>query len=77
MTTTYLIPDKDYIYTTIKIYILFTVLYSNLEAYNIALVLGPSRTSSLITRPPRVEVEVGNVFVTIATFSSSRNCRVY
>ena len=62
---------------TIKTYTLFTVLYSNLEARDIALGLGPSGASSLITRPPRVEVEVDNVFITIATFSSSRNCRVY
>jgi hypothetical protein len=61
----------------VKIYTSFTVLYSNLEAYNIASVLGPSGASSLITRPPRVEVEVDNVFVAVATFSSSRNCRVY
>jgi hypothetical protein len=61
----------------VKIYTLFTVLYSNLEACSIALVLGSSRASSLTTRPSGVEVEVDNVFVTIATFSSSRNCRVY
>ena len=60
-----------------EIYTLFTVLYSNLEAYNIALVLGPSRASGLTTGPPRVEVKVDNVFITIATFSSSRNCRAY
>ena len=66
-----------YIYTTIKIYTLFTVLYSNLEARNITLVLGSPRASSLTARPPRVEVEVDNIFVTIATFSSSRNYRAY
>jgi hypothetical protein len=31
----------------------------------------------LTTRPPRAEVEVDNIFVAIATFSSSRNYRVY
>ena len=60
-----------------KIYTLFTVLYSNLEARGIALVLGSSGASSLTTRPPRAEVEVDNVFIAIATFSSSRNYRVY
>jgi hypothetical protein len=59
----------------VKIYTSFTVLYSNLEACDIALVLGSSRASSLTTRPPRVEVEVDNVFVAVATFSSSRNYR--
>ena len=59
----------------IKIYTLFTVLYSNLEARGIAVVLGSSRASSLIARPSRIEVD--NVFITIATFSSSRNYRVY
>jgi hypothetical protein len=62
---------------TVKIYTSFTILYSNLEARDIALVLGPSRASSLTTRPPRVEVEVDNIFVAVATFSSSRNYRVY
>ena len=61
----------------IKIYTLFTVLYSNLEARGIALVLGSSRAGSLITRPSKVEVEVDNAFIAIATFSSSRNYRVY
>jgi len=61
---------------TIKTYTLFTVLYSNLEARDIALVLGSSRASSSTARPPRVEVEVDNVFFAIATFSSSRNYRV-
>ena len=61
----------------IKIYTLFTVLYSNLEACGIALVLGFSRASSLTTRPFRAEVEVNNIFITVATFSSSRNCRAY
>jgi hypothetical protein len=58
-----------------KIYTLFTILYSNLEARGIALVLGSFRANSLITRPPRVEVEVDNAFITVATFNSSRNCR--
>ena len=58
-----------------KIYTLFTVLYSNLEACDIALVLGSSGAGSSTIGPPRVEVEVDNVFVAIATFSSSRNCR--
>ena len=61
----------------VKIYTLFTVLYSNLEACNIALVLGSSRASGLTIRPSRVVVEVDNIFVAIATFSSSRNCRVF
>jgi hypothetical protein len=60
-----------------KIYTLFTILYSNLEAHDIALVLGSSKADSSTTGPPRVEVEVNNVFVTIATFNSSRNCKVY
>ena len=60
---------------TVKTYILFTVLYSNLKARNIALVLGFFRASNLITGPLRVEVEVDNVFVTVATFSSFRNCK--
>ena len=60
-----------------KTYTLFTVLYSNLEARDIALVLGSPRASGLTARPPGVEVEVDNVFVATATFSSSRNCRVY
>ena len=58
-----------------KIYTLFTVLYSNLEVCNITLVLGSPGASSSIARPPRVEVEVDNVFITAATFNSSRNCR--
>ncbi len=60
-----------------KTYTLFTVLYSNLEARDITLVLGLFGASGLITGPPGVEVEVDNVFVAAATFSSSRNCRVY
>ena len=59
----------------IKTYTSFTILYSNLEARGIALVLGSSRASNLITRPPRVGVEVDNIFVAVATFSSSRNYR--
>ena len=60
---------------TIKTYTLFTVLYSNLEAHDIALVLGSSGASSLTTRPLIVEVEVDNVFVAVVTFSSSKNCK--
>ena len=60
---------------TIKIYTLFTVLYSNLEARDIISVLGFFGAGDLTTRPPRVGVEVDNIFVTITTFSSSRNCK--
>ena len=62
---------------TVKTYTLFTILYSNLEAYNIALILGSSRASNLTTRPSKVEVKANNIFVTITTFSGSRNCKVY
>jgi len=58
----------------VKTYTLFTILYSNLEAYNIALVLGSSGAGGLTIGPPRVGVEVDNVFIAVATFSSSRNC---
>jgi len=51
-------------------------LYSNLEAYNIALVLGFSKASNSTTGPLRVEVEVDNVFVAVATFNSFKNCKV-
>ena len=61
----------------VKTYTSFTILYSNLKACDIALVLGSSRASSLITRPSRVEVEIDNIFITIATFSSSKNYKVY
>ena len=62
---------------TVKTYTLFTILYSNLEAYNIALVLKSSRASSSTARPFRVEVEINNIFITTATFNSSRNCKAY
>ena len=61
----------------IKTYTLFIVLYSNLEARDIALVLGFSGASGLTIGPPRVGVEVDNVFVAVATFSSFRNCKVF
>jgi hypothetical protein len=60
----------------IKIYTLFTVLYSNLEVYNIASVLESFKTNSLTIRPLRVGVEVNNIFITVATFKSFRNCKV-
>jgi len=59
---------------TVKTYILFTVLYSNLEACDIALVLGLFGAGGLTIGP--LGVEVDNVFVAVATFNSSRNCRV-
>ena len=59
-----------------KIYTLFTVLYFNLEARDITLVLGSPGADSLTARPPKVEVEVDNVFITAATFSSFKNCKV-
>jgi hypothetical protein len=60
----------------IKIYTLFTVLYFNLEAHDIALVLGSFKANSSTIRPLRVEVEVNNIFVTVATFSSFRNYKI-
>jgi hypothetical protein len=60
----------------IKIYTLFTVLYSNLEVYNIASVLESSRINSLTIGPPRVGVEVDNIFIAIVTFKSFKNCKV-
>jgi len=60
----------------VKIYTLFIILYSNLKAHDIALVLKSFKASGLIIRPFGVEVEVDNVFVIIAIFSSSRNYRV-
>jgi len=59
----------------VKTYTSFTVLYSNLEARDIASVLGSSGAGGSTTGPPGVEVEVDNVFVAAATFSSSRNYR--
>jgi len=59
----------------VKTYTSFTVLYSNLEACDIALVLGSSGADSLTIGPPGVGVEVDNVFVAAVTFSSSRNCK--
>ena len=59
----------------VKTYTSFTILYSNLKACDIALVLGSSRAGGLTTRPLRVEVKVNNIFVAVATFSSSRNCK--
>jgi hypothetical protein len=60
----------------IKIYTLFTVLYSNLEACDIASVLKSSGASSSTIRPPGVGVEVDNIFIAVATFSSFKNCKV-
>ena len=59
-----------------KTYTLFTVLYFNLEAHSIALVLRFSGANNLITKPFRIEVEVDNVFVTAVIFNSFRNYKV-
>jgi hypothetical protein len=61
----------------IKIYTLFTVLYSNLKARDITLVLGSFGASSLTIRPFRVGVEVNNIFIAVATFKSSKNYKVF
>jgi len=61
----------------VKIYTLFTILYSNLEAHDITSVLGSSKANNLTTRPSRVGVEVDNIFVAVATFNSSRNYKAY
>jgi hypothetical protein len=62
---------------TIKTYTLFTVLYSNLKARNITSVLGSFKTSNSTAGPFRVKVEINNIFITAATFNSSRNCKAY
>ena len=61
----------------VKIYILFIVLYFNLETCNIVSVLGSFGAGGLTIRPPGVRVEVDNIFVAAAIFSSSRNCKVF
>ena len=57
----------------IKIYTSFTISYSNLKAHDITLVLGSSGANNSTIRPFKVGVEVDNIFITIATFSSFRN----
>jgi len=59
----------------VKIYTLFTILYSNLEACDITSVLGSSEADGSTIGPPGVEVEVDNIFVAATIFSSSRNCK--